>query len=91
LAVDFRAGSALDCLRQSNLAQHGYGQTENRDFFNVKTNRARAQSAAAWRILDKALRGASVRVRWVRALLFELLRNLSARLRQKGNGYAKAN
>jgi hypothetical protein len=42
LAVDFPADRALDCLQQSNLAQHGYGQTENREVFNLKTNRARA-------------------------------------------------
>jgi len=38
--------------------------------FSLKTDRARAHLGAAWRILEKALRGASCWVRWVRALSF---------------------
>jgi len=60
-------GSSTFCA-DSKFCVARLGRTENREFSHLKTDRARAHLGAAWRILEKALRGASVRVRRVRAL-----------------------
>lgn len=74
--------SALISWRHNDLATGRSRSNGKPRIFHLKTVRDCAQVGAAWRILEKALRGASVRVRQVRAFFPAVIfRSLSSKER----------